>query len=173
MAGRPGKPTDLILMEGKSHRTKAEIKQRQEVEQALYTGQTFKESMQVKDNEVAHKEFLRLKKLYKNIAFVDALDQQMINRYCLEVANLQRLQEILEETNELLFDSEDIKTKIALIEQVNRIAATMQKSKELLLKYEDRLFLSPAGRIKSIPKSPKPKEKPSGIAAIMAKRSEK
>jgi hypothetical protein len=46
----------------------------------------------------------------------------------------------------------------------------MQKSKELLLKYEDRLFLSPAGRIKSIPKTPQKKEKPSGIAAYRAKR---
>jgi hypothetical protein len=40
------------------------------------------------------------------------------------------------------------------------------KSKELLLKYEDRLFLNPASRIRSIPKKPPEEEKQSRFAAF-------
>jgi hypothetical protein len=40
----------------------------------------------------------------------------------------------------------------------------MAKSKELLLKYEDRLFLNPATRVKAIPKQPEKKATESGMS---------
>ena len=61
------KSADIIRMEGKSHRTKKELRQREQAEKALLTGIPLKERQEVKDNEIAHKEFLRLKKLLEKI----------------------------------------------------------------------------------------------------------
>jgi len=146
MAGRPSKPVQLIKLEGnKDHRTKKELEFREKAEKALYTGTTFKESPAVKADPVAHREFLRLKKLYKKIQFVDGLDEQMINRYCLLVSQEQKLME-----------AEDFQA--------------LHKTRELILKLEDRLFLNPVSRIKAIPKKPPEEEKESPMAEFMKRR---
>lgn len=171
--GRPSKPVDLILLEGnKDRRTKAELEYRKKAEEALYTGENFKEEKFVKENPIAHKEFLRLRRLYSKISFVDALDQQMINRYCLEVANLSNLQKLYEKLESKIDDCEQLETKdiVQLYKSITGVLSNMHKSKELLLKYEDRLFLNPTSRIRSIPKKPPEEEKPSGMAAFMNKR---
>ena len=64
---RPSKPVNVIEMEGRSHRTKKEIKQRKDAEVELLTGEKIKESKETKENAVAHKEFLRIKRLLENI----------------------------------------------------------------------------------------------------------
>ena len=51
------KSADIIRMEGKSHRTKKELRQREQAEKALLTGIPLKERQEVKDNEIAHKEW--------------------------------------------------------------------------------------------------------------------
>jgi len=146
MAGRPSKPVQLLKIEGKSHRTKKELEHREKMEKALYTGTTFKESPAVKADPVAHKEFLRLKKLYKNIEFVDGLDEQMINRYCLLISQEQKLME-----------SDDF--------------LALHKTREMILKLEDRLFLNPVSRIKAIPKKPPEEEKESPMAQFLKRRA--
>jgi hypothetical protein len=147
MAGRPSKPVQLIKLEGnKDRRTKAELEFREKAERALYTGTTFKESPAVKADPVAHKEFLRLKKLYKNIQFVDGLDEQMINRYCLLISQEQKLME-----------SDDF--------------LALHKTREMILKLEDRLFLNPVSRIKAIPKKPPEEEKESPMAQFLKRRA--
>lgn len=174
MAGRPSKPTELILYEGKSHRTKAEIGQRKQAEQSLYTGESFKESKAVKDNKTAHSEFIRLKRLYSKITYIDALDQQVINRYCLEISNQERLTSLLEKMESRIDEDDGIDTKdlIQLYKSISGVLTNIAKSKEMLLKYEDRLFLNPATRVRSIPKTPeKPKEQ-SGMAKFMSKRAD-
>jgi len=147
MAGRPSKPVQLIKLEGKSHRTKAELEHREKMEKALYTGTTFRESPAVKADPVAHKEFLRLKKLYKNIQFVDGLDEQMINRYCLLISQEQKLME----------SGDDF--------------VALHKTREMILKLEDRLFLNPVSRIKAIPKKPPEEEKESPMAQFLKRRA--
>ena len=64
---RPPKPFTVLKSEGKSHRTKSEMKMREEGEKKLLTGQKLREHQDVKENEVAHKEFLRIKKLLEKI----------------------------------------------------------------------------------------------------------
>lgn len=172
MAGRPSKPTELILLEHKSHRTKAEIEHRKAAEKALYTGETFAESPQVKADSVAHQEFTRLKRLYTKINCIDALDQQVINRYCLEVSNVYALQNIFTQLNALRGETDDFTQKISIYEQINKTNTAMQKCKELLLKYEDRLFLNPMSRIKSIPKTPEEPKTLSPMAEYLKKRAE-
>ena len=145
MAGRPSKPVQLLKIEGKSHRTKKELEHREKAEKSLYTGTTFKESPAVRADPVAHREFLRLKKLYKNIQFVDGLDEQMINRYCLLISQEQKLME-----------SDDF--------------LALHKTREMILKLEDRLFLNPTARIKAIPKKPPEEKKESPMAQFLNRR---
>lgn len=164
-----GAPKLIAMTTG--HRTRAEKEFRKEMETFLYTGETFTESKQVRENKIAHKEFLRLKRLYSKIVFIDGLDEQIINRYCLEVANQVQLQMLLDKM-EARIDECEPDNLVQLYKSISGVLSNINKSKGLLLKYEDRLFLNPAGRIKAIPKTP-PKEGPkSGMAAFLAKRAD-
>jgi phage terminase small subunit len=173
MGGRPSKPTALIIAEGKSHRTKAELTVRETAEKSLYTGEPFREQQQVKDNAIAHAEFLRLKKLYKKISYVDALDQNIINRYCLEFAAIYDFQSHIERLKADLEMIENTAERIQLYEMIGKTYDRMNRSKAMLLKYEDRLLLTPTGRMRAIPKTPPPDEsEDSGFAAFFNKRAE-
>jgi hypothetical protein len=172
MGGRPSKPTDLIICEGKSHRTKAELNVRKSAEKALYTGVTFKEQQQVKDNQIAHIEFLRLKKLYGKISYVDALDQNIINRYCLEVAAIYDYQSHIDRMNKDLELTEKVAERLSIYEMIGKTYDRMNKSKALLLKYEDRLLLTPSGRMRAIPKTPPQEEDASGFDAFFKGRAD-
>ena len=83
---RPPKPANVIKLEGKSHRTKKEIRTRERAEESLLSGVGLKESKEVKNNPRAHQEFLRVKKLLTGIKKSDDLYGSSINRYCLTVA---------------------------------------------------------------------------------------
>jgi phage terminase small subunit len=156
MAGRGSKPVQLIKLEGKSHRTKKELEHREQVEKSLYSGFSFKESPAVKSDPFAHKEFLRLKKLYKKIEYVEGLDEGIINRYCLIVSEVETLQNLIRKTD-------DVEAVISLDKQIN-------KKRDMLLKLEDRLFLNPTARIRAIPKTPPEKEKKSAMGEFLKRR---
>ena len=89
----PPKPAKIIELEGKSHRTKKEIRARKEAEASLLTGERLKESKEVKENPKAHKEFLRIKKLLESIEKNDDLYGRVINRYCLLLAECTEFEE--------------------------------------------------------------------------------
>jgi phage terminase small subunit len=159
MAGRPSKPVQLIKLEGnKDRRTKAELEHREKFEKSLYTGTNFKESTAVKSDPVAHKEFLKLKKLYKKIQYVDGLDEQIINRYCLLVSQENNLQEII-----------NAKKDKAVMDDLIEWYKAINKTRDSLLKLEDRLFLNPTARIKAIPKKPE-KTETSKMSSFLQRR---
>ena len=166
----PSKPTELIVLEGKSHRTKKEIEHREKMEQAVYTGQLFKESAEVRADPVAHKEFTRLKRLYSHIQFVDGLDESVINRYCLELSNLKGMDDRRERLDKMADEAKEDKDRLRAFEMLSRLDAAESRCKDLLLKYEDRLFLNPTSRLKAIPKKPIEKEEKTGMGAFLAKR---
>ena len=166
----PSKPTELILLEGKSHRTKAEIEHRQKMEKSVYTGKDFKATEEVKKDEIAYKEFKRLKGLYSKIQYIDGLDEQVINRYCLELSNLSGMENRRERLNKMADEAEEDKDKLRAFEMLSRLDAAESRCKDLLLKYEDRLFLNPTSRLKAIPKKPIEKEEKTGMGAFLAKR---
>jgi phage terminase small subunit len=166
------KPTNLLRLEGRGHRTKAELEYRERGEKALSVGGAINESAQVKADKIAHAEFLRLKRLYSKIEFVDALDQQIINQYCSEVSNIYKLQEMLVNLNSDLQSVETFEERVKIYDLIRLTNVAIHKSKELMLKYGDRLLLNPAARIRAVPKTPPKEEKPSGMAAYMAKRAE-
>ena len=100
----PAKPFKVLTTENKSHRTKAELKMREEGEKALSTEIELKERKEVNQNKVAHKEFKRIEKLLKNINKNDAIYEAVINRYCLLQAECFDLEERREEFYKLIFD---------------------------------------------------------------------
>jgi len=93
MGGRPSKPVNVIKMEKKSHRTKKELALREKSEKNLVTGTRLKESPSVKVDPVAHKEFMRVRKLLKVMEKDDDLYHNQINTYCLLHAEIAKLSE--------------------------------------------------------------------------------
>ena len=100
----PPKPFKVLEAEKKSHRTKAEMKLRQEGEKALSTDVKIKERMEIRKNKVAHKEFKRIEKLLRNIDKDDSIYEAVINRYCLLQAECYDLEERREECYKLIFE---------------------------------------------------------------------
>ncbi|MCL6557389.1 MAG: hypothetical protein K6U74_01060 [Firmicutes bacterium] len=139
--GRNAQPVELILAKGRSHHlTKAEIEKRKAVQ--IKTGQrTFKASEQVMTDPVALAKFKQLKKLFKDIEFVEGLDENLINRYCLTYSQLQDLLEYRAATAGALGFDEMLK-----------LDARIDKKQDLLIKMEDRMFLNPVARLKNVPK---------------------
>lgn len=78
---RPSKPVAVLESEKKSHRTKAELEQREKSEAALLSGKRCFERESVRGNPVAHKEYQRLIKLMRAIGKDDALYAPEYNRY--------------------------------------------------------------------------------------------
>lgn len=171
MAGRPSKPVQLIKLEGnKDRRTKAELEHREKMEKSLYTGTNFREDPVTKADPIAHKEFLRLRKLYKHIQYVDGLDQQIINRYCQMISQEQGLLKQIDDMNELVEQVEEPTEKIEMYRFINNTVTKLNQTRDMLLKLEDRLFLNPTARVKAIPKKPPEEKEKSPMADFLKRR---
>lgn len=170
----PAKPFKVLTTENKSHRTKAELKMREEGEKALSTEIELKERKEVKQNKVAHKEFKRIEKLLKNIGKNDAIYEAVINRYCLLQAECFDLEERREEFYKLIFDlkaemtsvtdkmdyDEDIATyKLEYAKAIAKITNSMMaidkqiaSKRKMLLDIEKENVMTIASALRSIPK---------------------
>lgn len=170
----PTKPFKVLTTENKSHRTKAELKMREEGEKALSTEIELKERKEVKQNKVAHKEFKRIEKLLKNIGKNDAIYEAVINRYCLLQAECFDLEEKREEFYKLIFDlkaemtsvtdkmnyDEDIATyKLEYAKSIAKIMSSMlaidkqiTSKRKMLLDIEKENVMTIASALRSIPK---------------------
>ncbi len=153
MGGRPAKPVQLHLANGnRRHLTKAEIATRKTQENKLRSGtRAFKPGPQVKNDMAALTMFKKLQKLYKSIDYVEGLDENVINRYCLLHSEYVRLRD----TRQTLTDQSingSIEEKVLLTDKILEIDKRLEKKMDLLLKLEDRLFLNPTARIKNVPK---------------------
>ena len=162
MGGRNAKPVELHLLNGnKRGLTKAEIKARKEQEGKLRSGATkFKLSPQVKNDPVAHSMFKKLKKLYKGIEYVEGLDENIINRYCLVHSEYLSLSDMRKSLTDL-YNAADTASRLSIADNIIEIDKQIEKKMNMLIKLEDRLFLNPTARIKNVPKKEQPKEKDS------------
>lgn len=169
---RPAKSVDLILLEGnKSHLCKSEIERRRKAEKSLASGEAFHESPQVKTNKIAHREFIRLKRLYQDIPYIDALDEGIINRYCLEVANAHDLRALIESLSMSLQSATDSDERLSITDRLMSATRNLNRCSDMLLKLEDRLLLNPTARVKSVPMKQEPaKEEPAGIKRFLNNR---
>jgi hypothetical protein len=171
----PPKPFMVLKNEKKSHRTKAELKQREAGEKALASGVALKERPEVKANPVAHKEFLRLNKLLKNIEKNDAIYEPIINRYCMIQAecfdfeekrerfyhNLEKLEEEYEnQSDEELTMKEYFKLQNSMQGQIISLDKQVQTKRKMLLDIEKENIMTIAAALRSIPKKVDESENP-------------
>lgn len=89
--GRPAKTYEVLMGEGKSHRTKSELEMRKNAEKSLLTGEKMRESAAVRADKAAHGHWLRTKKLMAAIGRDDAIHENGINRYCLMLSECEEL----------------------------------------------------------------------------------
>ena len=176
---RPAKPAAVIESEKKSHRTKAELKTRKEAEDSLLSGEKLYERPEVKDNKVAHAEFLRVSKLMRAIGKDDALYSSAINTYSLlyaEIKDLNKQMQILDQTAELLREAfegivdtretepETIitfeKSFTRLISQRMSIGSMIDKKRKMMLDIDKENVMTISAALRSIPKQPEKKENP-------------
>ena len=170
----PTKPFKVLTTEKKSHRTKAELKLREEGEKALNTDSKMKERKEVKQNKVAHKEFKRIQKLLENIDKNDAIYEAVINRYCLLQAECHDLEERREEFYKLIFElkeeskeitkemdnSEEVLTyKLEYTKEIAKMMSSMlaidkqvASKRKMLLDIEKENVMTIASALRSIPK---------------------
>lgn len=152
---RPSKPVSI----NKKRLTKAEKEFRLEQESKLKTGNKLIAYDDVKNDKIAYKEFLRLRKMFVKLDFIDSLDEQIINRYCKEISRKNNIEVMLQKMqNKLNEDSFMTNTQYSdICKSIDSLNKTITNINNMLLKYEDRLFLNPFSRMKAVPKTP-PKE---------------
>lgn len=155
MAGRPAKPIDLHLAEGLKHLTKDEIEARRAQENSLRSHAKYRPSDKVMQNSIALRTFKKLKKLYKNIDYVDGLDEMVINRYCLMTSEIEGLEQLLSKMNEDIDNCEKASDRVQLYKTIQSAEITINRMRDMLLKMEDRLFLNPTSRVKNVPQKKK------------------
>ena len=164
----PPKPADLIMLEGKSHRTKKELRQRKKAEEDLLTGNRLRETKEVKENELAHKEFLRIRKLLEEIGKNDDLYSGVINRYCLLSAEckefeekresiFRRQQELEERSGEMEF-TDYLHMQNDLSKMLLSYDRQVQAKRKMMFDIEKENIMTIASALRSIPKKQETKK---------------
>lgn len=173
----PTKPFKVLTSEKKSHRTKAELKMREEGEKSLSTDIELKERKEVRQNKVAHKEFKRVQKILKNIDKNDAIYEAVINRYCLLQAECVDLEErreecynliskLREEEKELIAELKDrdnidelidykleyAKSLAKMMSSMSTIDKQIQAKRKMLLDIEKENVMTIASALRCVPK---------------------
>lgn len=172
---RPSKPIEVIKSEKKSHRTKAEIKQRESAEKSVLTGKRLVESPRVRNNIDAHKEFTNIKKMFEAIDKNDNIYGAVINRYCIITAEViemelhrdevySMMQDMKSQFEELIHDEvTNIDTRveysIEFSRQINKLSSTyiaidkqIQAKRSMLLAIEKENIMTVQAALRSIPK---------------------
>lgn len=171
----PTKPFSVLKSEGKSHRTKKELKMREQGEKALSTGIVLRERREVKKNKVAHKEFKRINELLSSIEKNDAIYEAVINRYCILYAEcidledkresmydlIEDLKEQFENSKEYLEDEELAKETRKFASSISDLTKSMieidrqvQQKRKMLLDIEKENIMTIASALRVIPKKP-------------------
>lgn len=170
----PSKPASVIRLECKSHRTKKEIAERERAEKELLTGRLLRENEAVKGNELAHKEFTRIRRLLKSIGKDDDLYGATINRYCLLLTECTEFEEKreqmsrqtreLEASRDSFKESDDLKSYYTLQMQMQKnliaLDKQIQAKRKMLLDIEKENIMTIASSLRSVPKKTEKKRNP-------------
>lgn len=182
---RPSKPFEVLTSENRSHRTKAELSQRKQGEEALASGTALKEHSEVKKNETAHKEFVRINKLLKKIQKNDALYEPIINRYCMILAELndfeKRREQFYKDLLELEADKDNLideeftlpmyyKLRFKFHESILDLESTIQQKRKMLLDIEKENIMTIASALRSIPKKVEKPEETDPMAKYLGRK---
>lgn len=180
---RPAKPTALILLEGKSHRTKAELELRANGEASLITGVHMEAWPEVKKNRRAAIEFKRVCNLLSTIGKDDALNESVVNRYCLLRAECVEFEEkretfyrgikqmeneykeqkpeVDEETGKLIYTfpaSQYYKLLHNMQGNIISLDKQIMAKRKMMLDIEKENIMTIAAAMRSIPKKPQKEE---------------
>lgn len=171
----PPKPFSVLKSEGKSHRTKKELKLREQGEKALSTGTALKARSEVKKNKIANKEFKRINELLKKIEKNDAIYEAVINRYCEIYAEctelkeqrnkfcelVEKLESQFEEAKEYLEQEDLAKETRKFAKSISEIMGSiveldkqLQPKRKMLLDIEKENIMTIASALRVIPKKP-------------------
>lgn len=189
MSGRPAKPIELLISEGKKHLTKSEIAERKKSE-IHFGDHKLKCPEFVRTDDIAYRKWKEITSLYKDFDFVASGDSGLLSRYCKTfseyndmLSSYQRIKEIHYDSKELdefldtEVDEEDeegglktiklftykVKKQLRDMISINAmlsVESAINKKMDMLIKMEDRMFLNPLAKLKSIPKKEKEKEDP-------------
>lgn len=166
MPTRP-KSAAVLAAEKKSHRTKEEMKQREQGEKSLISGVALRERPEVARDKIAHAEFERVNSLLSVIGKNDALLEPIINRYCMLQAECVGFEEKREKFGENLDKLEaDVKIessdKFKLICQMQKsiidLDKQVQAKRKMLFDIERENGMTIAAALRSIPKKQDAKE---------------
>lgn len=174
--GRGSKPVAVLREEKKSHRTKAELEQREKTEKELLSGAPLFFREDVKKDAVANKEFKRLKKLLTAIKKNDALYAPDINRYCMLYSEEQRLRQMQQKV-ELMIDTlsekfDEVKdeldaesiagfagTLLKLLKELKDTDGLIMSKRTMQRKIENDNCMNVAAALRTIPKEAAKEEK--------------
>lgn len=185
----PSKPVALLRMEGRSHRTKEELEQREAGEQALLTGEHMAKWPEVRSNVRASREFDRVSALLRKIGKDDALHESVVNRYCLlraECAQFEDKREMfsrgIRQLEKEYREPEEGKTPLEpgeyfkLLQSMQANLVNLDKQvmakRKMMLDIEKENIMTIASALRSIPKTVKKAEAPNGMAGFMVRRAQ-
>lgn len=171
----PPKTAKVIALEGKSHRTKAELNLRKQGEESLLTAEKIKERIETKNDKVAHKEFLRVEKLLEKIEKNDALYEPVINRYCMIQSECSELIERRDTLNSIISElkaeihelqekekadclNELSKNIVKIAAQMNACDRILAQKRKMLFDIEKENIMTIASALRSIPKKAESKQ---------------
>ena len=170
---RAAKPVAVLKQERKGHRTKAELETREKAEAELLSGMPLEEREKVKNDTVAHAEFMRVFSILEKIGKADSLYTGTINRYC-EIyseirkhqedrAKLETMRDGLSALVDSLKDKDDVDVKdlenvlklwANYLRQLNSIDLMIQQKRKMLSDIEKENVMTVASALRSIPKNP-------------------
>ncbi|MDD7739374.1 MAG: P27 family phage terminase small subunit [Lachnospiraceae bacterium] len=142
----------------------------------MLTGIPLRERPEVRENETAHKEFLRLKKLLEKIDKFDDMYGAVINRYCILYAETKEFEEKkerfyrqlcdLEENKEELLETEQMtygefyKTEMSMQKNLIALDRQVQAKRRMLSDIEKENIMTIASSLRSVPKTEAKKSNP-------------
>jgi phage terminase small subunit len=136
----PGaQPVKLLKMNGSKQMSGEAFDSREAREIRLGSG-PLEMPEDVEKNARVRPHWERLAGLYAEFEFVSNADAELVRRYCYALEDYEQLRK-----DRKLFESD--------IVDLSRIDRLVNAKADLLTKMEDRLYLNPSSRIKSIPAS--------------------
>lgn len=163
---RPSK--SILTLQG--HRTKQEIAIRKQGEAGMLTGEGMKERGDVRNNLDAHKEFMRLRRLFRKIEKDDAIYSQPINDYCLlhaeclaiagKIERIERDLDYLEAQSTEMEPVDYLQLRNALYDKELKLSAELDKKRDKKRAIEDKNLMNIQSALRSIPKKPEDKKNP-------------
>lgn len=129
----PKKTAEVLKAQGTAHKTKTELAKREKAEKAALTGKPLRETVQTKQNELAHKEFLRMRALLKEIKKDDDIYRNVVNRYCMLCAEctefVEKRENIFTQLQEFCDQKDDLIEREEMTrKEAYRIEADMQSN---------------------------------------------